>query len=580
MTQDGAASAPVRLKWGVKIPLRDGVHLNATLYLPELHVQPSPVIFTLTPYVGQMFHERGLYFAECGYPFLTVDARGRGNSEGVFSPNIQEAQDGYDVVEWLARQPYCDGQVAMWGGSYAGYDQWATAKECPPHLATVVPVASPYVGVDFPFRSNVFTPSLMQWLTLVWGRTSQDKFFWNSEAFWSERFRSWFEAGLPFRQLDTFLGCPSAQFQEWLDHPHATPHWDRYNPTPEQYGRISLPILSITGIYDGDQPGALTHYREHLKYASAEARGRHYLIIGPWDHAGTRTPKAEFAGITCGPESLIDLAQLHRQWYTWTMLGGPKPDFLQKAVAYYVLGAEYWRYADSLEGITAEMKPLYLHSAGGAHQLFQSGTLIDEPRAGPVDKYLYDPRDTSIAEVEASLNHPMCMRPTFPTDHLRDQRVVIANDGKQLVYHSEPFAEDIEISGFLELSAWLSIDQPDTDFRATVYEIDGSGESLLLSSDWIRARYREDFREERLIRTTKPLRYDFKRFTFVSRRVRKGCRLRLVIGPINSIFSEKNYNSGGVVTEESLADARPVTVRLLHDEAHPSALYIPLAQPD
>src|SRR5712672_3661278 len=96
--------ADVQMQWGVKIPLRDGVHLNATLYLPKNCAKPSPVIFILTPYIAQKYHDRGLYFAAHGYPLLAVDGRGRGNSEGVFKPNINEARDGYDVVEWIARQ--------------------------------------------------------------------------------------------------------------------------------------------------------------------------------------------------------------------------------------------------------------------------------------------------------------------------------------------------------------------------------------------------------------------------------------------------------------------------------------------
>src|SRR5258706_16238305 len=129
--------AGVQMQWGLEIPLRDGIHLNATLYLRKNPENRSPAIFTLTPYSAQTYHDRAVYFAAHGYPFLTVDVRGRGNSQGEFHPFIQEAEDGHDVVEWLSKQPYCNGQVAMWGGSYAGYDQWGTAKELPPHLATI-----------------------------------------------------------------------------------------------------------------------------------------------------------------------------------------------------------------------------------------------------------------------------------------------------------------------------------------------------------------------------------------------------------------------------------------------------------
>src|SRR5690348_4022020 len=101
---DAAAPAdpgsPVDFQWGVKIPLRDGVKLNATLYRPQAQRDPLPCVFTLTPYIAQSYHDRAMYFAAHGYVFLTVDVRGRGNSEGEFTPLLQEAHDGHDVVEW------------------------------------------------------------------------------------------------------------------------------------------------------------------------------------------------------------------------------------------------------------------------------------------------------------------------------------------------------------------------------------------------------------------------------------------------------------------------------------------------
>ncbi len=108
-----ADTARVEWQWGVKIPLRDGVHLNANLYKPAGLKEPRPCLFTLTPYVSDSNHDRGMYFAAHGYPFLTVDVRGRGNSEGSFRPLIQEAKDGYDVVEWLAKQSYCNGKISV-----------------------------------------------------------------------------------------------------------------------------------------------------------------------------------------------------------------------------------------------------------------------------------------------------------------------------------------------------------------------------------------------------------------------------------------------------------------------------------
>src|SRR5260370_30111428 len=119
-------SADYDLRWGVKIPMRDKVELNATLYLPKTQdgsLPRTPVIFTLTPYISDTYHARAAYFASHGYTFALVDVRGRGNSGGEFEPFANDPRDGHDVVEWLAQQPFCNGKVAMWCGSYAGFDQ-------------------------------------------------------------------------------------------------------------------------------------------------------------------------------------------------------------------------------------------------------------------------------------------------------------------------------------------------------------------------------------------------------------------------------------------------------------------------
>src|ERR1700735_901780 len=282
--------ATVDFRWGVKIPLCDGVQLQATVYTPKNQAAPAPCIFTLTPYIAQSYHDRGVYFAAHGYPFLTVDVRGRGNSEGEFRPLIQEAHDGFDVVEWLARQPYCNGKVAMWGGSYAGYDQWATAKEFPPHLATIVPAAAPYAAIDFPARNNISYQYLMQWLTYTAGHALQSKLF-ADDQFWPSLWRERFTTGQPFSNLEHTLGGEQPSLREWLRHPSVDEYLDQMTPTAEQFKALDMPILTITGSYDDDQPGALEYYRDYMRVASAAQRNKQFLIIGPWDHPATRTPR-------------------------------------------------------------------------------------------------------------------------------------------------------------------------------------------------------------------------------------------------------------------------------------------------
>lgn len=563
-----AKAEQVEFQWGVKIPLRDGIKLNATLYKPREQKQPLPCVFTLTPYIAQSYHDRGMYFAANGYVFLGVDVRGRGNSEGEFTPLLQEAKDGHDVVEWLAQQPYCNGKVTMWGGSYAGYDQWASAKEFPPHLATIVPVASPKPGVDYPMSRNMFYSYDTQWLTLVSGRAGQEKIFGDS-AFWSAQFRRWYEAHAPFKALDRYVGNPSPLFQSWVAHPAQDAYWDSFNPTQEEYARLSLPILSISGQYDGDQPGALALYGEHMRYGADAAKARHYLIIGPWDHAGTRTPKAEVAGLKFGPASLLDMNALHKSWFDWTMKSGAKPEFLKDKVAFYVTGEEAWRYAPTLDAVTARRESWHLDSvASRANDVFAAGDLKrDQTGRGKPDRYVYDPLDTSSAEWEIEETE----------NGLTDQRSALLAAGKALFYHTPAFAADTDIAGFFKLSAWIELDQPDTDIAVSVHEVKADGGAVFLAGDAIRARYRKSLREAQLVKPGAIERYDFDHFSFVARRVAKGSRLRLSIGPINSMYAEKNYNAGGVVAAESGKDARTVTVRLYHDAEHPSALSLPIA---
>lgn len=572
-------ASEVDMCWGVKIPTRAGLSLHGTLYVPRRQERPSPAVFTLTPYVSQFFHDRGMYFAAHGYPFIAVDARGRGNSEGSeFRPFAFEGRDGADVVDWLVQQPYCDGQVAMWGGSYGGYDQWATAKEHPRSLVTIVPVSAIGVGVDFPMRNNISYPYAMQWLTLVSGRTLQDK-LWN-ESYWRSKFRQCFDLGTPFKALDSAVGNPSNIFQEWISHPCRDKYWGGFNLSPEDYSKIAIPILTITGSYDNAQTGALTYYRDHMKYGPEGARSGHYLVIGPWDHAGTRTPQRAFGGLRFGEASLIDLQKLHLEWYEWIMRDGSRPNFLKRQVAYYVMGAEYWRYADSLEGITSQVRNLYLHSSANASTVYCSGRLIDGLGPDAQDEYVYDPSDLSISEFESTTTDPLCLRPQFLTDSITDQAFIFAREGRQLIYHSPPFAVDTEISGFFRARLWMSIDQPDTDFRVSIYEIGVDGGSILLTVDVMRARYRESLHEEKLINDTGPLLYDFRNFTFISRLVRRGERLRLLIGPIDSIYTQKNYNSGAPVSSESRETGRPVRVRVFHGHTHPSVLIVPIGTED
>jgi putative CocE/NonD family hydrolase len=558
----GEADSAVDLAWGIKVPLRDGVNLNATVYKPP-GAGKLPAVFTLTPYIADNYHDRALYFARHGYVFVLVDARGRGSSEGTFEPFVNEGRDGHDVVLWLAKQPWCDGKVAMWGGSYAGFNQWATLREFPAPLATIVPAAAAHFGVDFPAPANIFPSYIIRWLTLTSGKTPNQKLF-GETSFWNQKYTELYRQHLPFHKLDEVVGNTSTHFQTWLKHRAPdSPYWTDTAPGPREYERLNLPILTITGHYDDDQPGAMAYYHRHMRHGSAEGKAKHYLIMGPWDHAGTRTPTEEVGGVRFGKDSLLDLNGLHREWYDWVMKDGKKPAFLKDRVAYYVAGAEKWQYAAGLDAIPVKPRKVYLRSAGEASDVFRSGTLTTrQPDQEKPDRYTYDPLDVRPGELERE----------DVKNYVTDQRGVLNLFGNGLVYHGEPFAEPTEITGYLKFVAWVALDVPDTDFQVTVYEVKPDGSSIALTEDRMRARYRESPTRAVLVKPGEVNRYEFRSFTWFSRQLAKGSRLRLVFRSPNSIHWEKNYNSGGPVERESKKDARTAHVTLHQDAEHASYL--------
>ena len=252
----GAAGqlSDVQMEWGVKIPVRDGVNLHGTIYRPADQGAPLPVILGFTPYISDVYHAKARYYAQRGYVFAAVDVRGRGNSEGEFEPFKDADRDGHDVVEWLAAQPWSNGKVGMYGASYGGWDQWATAKELPPSLSSIVPAAAAYLGTDFPFVHNVFVPYNMTWLTFTSGNAAQSTIFGDAEM-WAAAFMERYVNHRPFAELDRIVGNRTTHFQTWLEHPTPDEYWKATVPTPAQLAAMDIPILTITGHYDGDQRG-------------------------------------------------------------------------------------------------------------------------------------------------------------------------------------------------------------------------------------------------------------------------------------------------------------------------------------
>jgi len=550
------------------IAARDGVPLHARIWRPDAPAARRPTILTLTPYTADDAEEYASYLARYGYVYVNVDVRGRGGSGGVFWPLAQDGPDGADVVAWIVRQPWSDGRVGMRGGSYRGMTQWQTLAQHPAGLATIVPTAGVYPGWDYPNPNGIFMSYVARWLGFVQGRASQEKLFADNR-YWQSRYWLMYEKGRPFSDLATLTGIKSRVFDQWIRHPGFDAYWRAMSPDSAAYRAIDVPILTITGDFDGDQDGAMRYYREAMRYETPAARAEHYLVIGPWNHPGTRHPQKELGGLRFADTAAIDMNHLHLQWFDHVFRGAPLPPFLADRVVYYVMGEHVWKSAPSLQAVADTTRAWYLQPApGGSEDVFHSGTLaVAVPSLAAQDTLRSDPR-IRLTPREMMQGGGGYMSPGAAFAF-----------GPKLIYQSAPLAQALEVSGWMHLDVWLSMDVPDMDLGAAVYEVTPNGGSIYLGDSEIRARYRRGMdRPPELVRSGAVQRYRFDRFHWFSRRLEKGSRLRLVIGPLNTPEWEKNYQGAGDPATETLEDARAGTLHLYAGADHPSALVLPVKE--
>ena len=554
-----------------KIPTRDGIHLSANIFKPAQMNVPLPAIMVLTPYVSDHNTKRGIYFARHGYVFVSVDTRGRGNSEGVFTPFESEGKDGYDVLEWIASQPWCNGKIGLMGGSYKGMVQWLILKENPPHLTSIAPTATVCPGIDATRNNNIYMTFILGKMFSLSGKTIQRLL--PSSDYTKEKVKQYYTnhtqyANLLKGALETPGNHLQKVFKRWISHPTLDDYWKNMLPSPEDYAKIDIPIMVITGYFDGDQPGTMHYYTNFQKYASKKAKSKMFLIYGPWDHGGTRRPVAELGGLNFGEASVLDIFDIHRQWFDWTMKNGKKPDFLQDNVWYFQMGSNEWKYASSLETIANHTLTYYLSSKQKqSSDVFHSGQLTTKKAndAEP-DTLMYNPLTSAFKDNYMYVNQHK--------NYLTDQSYIIEKGW--LYYHTPVLSSDIDIAGYITLDAFIEINTPDTDFYYKLYEIKPNGDNVLLAKGLMRVRYRNSLEKAELVEPDTVNQYRMKSLCMLCRKVEKGSRLRLLFGYLDSPDYQKNYNSGKDVSYESGKDARTATIKIYCNEKFPSSIEIPI----
>ena len=537
-----------RLRMGQQIPLRDGLSLHANLYLPEGD-GPFLTLLQLTPYTAESAHTWAARFAAQGFAFVVVNCRGRGGSQGQFEPFETDGEDGCDAVQWAAAQPWCDGRVVMTGGSYAGFTQWATARHRPAGLAAITPIAAVYPGWDFPAMGGITASYSVRWLS-VFGSSSGSEAILGDAAMWTALQR---DAVLNHRGLDTVaevLGPRASTWHRWQQHPMRDDYWRSLVPSAAQYAAIRIPVLTVTGQYDGDQPGALAYRSQHLRHAGHDTR--HDLLCGPWDHGGTRWPRREVFGLRFGAASVIDMPLFIGRWIRHVLDDGPRPPQLPQRVSAYLQGAERWVYGEALESLLRPVDDLHLSAPRGTGlSVRRPAALLSSPPAAHEAGFVRNPLDVREALLELKQDRGLI-----------GGHASAALRGTGLVFESAPLQKPFVVAGRPVLEVCLMLDRPDADFLVWFEEVRADGVQVMLGRDKLRARHRLGVGRSDLARPGQALVLRFPRANWLAVQLRKGSRLRVVLAGLVSSQHERNPHGPDAVATSDLREGKPVRVTL------------------
>jgi putative CocE/NonD family hydrolase len=530
----------------VEIPVRGGDTIHAHVVRPGRSSGALPTLlrFTLDP-----IEDDAQRSAFKGYVGVTAYVRGRTpDGAGAVWPFDHDGEDAAAVIDWIAKQPWSDGRVAMLGDGYSGFTAWAAARSRPAALKAIATIAPMAPGIDFPMRGQIFRNGMVRWAQEhATGETPRAEA--DADAKWHALDATWYREDHPYSVVDSILlGDRSKLIQTWLTHPSHDLYWQKFLPTAEQFAQIDIPVLTIAGYY-GAEAGALYFHREHLRN---RPQADTTLLLGPYDADSIRLgTAATLRGHTLDPVARVDLPELRYQWLDHVFKDATKPALLQDRVNYQVMGANQWRHVPKLDATESTPLRLYLDTrkADGPHRLSTAPTESDGRTQLSVD--LADRSDADLLR----------------TDMLRLKQLPTRN---RISFVSDPLPQDTEIEGSLRGEFDITPSRQDVDLNVALYEQTASGDYLLLFEPYdFRASYAGHREYRRLLRAGERQSLKFTTERVTARKLAAGSRLVLLIGINKRPDRQINFGSGKDVNSEAIADIedQPMRVRW-HQRSH------------
>lgn len=497
----------------------------------------QPVVLIYNIYAGFGLSE-AKSIAERGYVGIEANTRGKRLSADAIEPFERDGKDAYHIIDWISKQPWCNGKIGMYGGSYLGFAQWSTAKYLHPALKTIVPQVAVGPGIDFPVQNGIFMPYILSWLHYVTDNKLMNENDFNNSVKWDSVYNKYYKEGDTFRSLDTLEGRPNSIFQRLIKHPSYDAFWKNMTPQKKEFAKITIPILSTTGYWDADQLGAMNYYKQYHLW---NKNPNYFLIIGPYEHFGAQGfPKKEISGYTIDKAAQIPIDDIIFEWLDHILKGSALPAMLKDKVNFQVMGTNRWKHVSSLDQMHNGAITFYLgnHTATGQYPLLKEKA----KHPGYITQTINLADRNDIALKNSS-------RATLDS--------VLDGFKEKLVFASEPVETPFAISGQLNASIKVSINKKDFDLVLDLYEQTPDGKFLWLTEDVQRASYAKDITSRQLLTPGKIETIKITNTYMTSRQLKKGSRIIFTIGVNKNMNWQFNYGTRKDVSDESIKDAGP-----------------------
>ncbi len=532
----------------ITISMRDGIRLMADLYKPAGE-GPYPVVLIRMPYGKQEAYcympAHGKYWARHGYACLIQDVRGKWASEGEWQPFINEAHDGYDTLDWIAGQSWCDGNIGMTGESYYGYTQWAVAALGHPNLKCIVPgntaadIYGSWMYVDHAFCSK----TMGTWLIDMESRSYNNPLRLDHHH-------------LPLIDMGKDAELPDRDYRDCLEHPERDAYWEQIN-IDRKFDQIKIPILHWGGWYDMFLQGTINAWQEMKMRADKQ-----WLLISATDHETTPMFTGQVGKLKVGKQSWSYDRILE---FFDHFLKGIENRYADKpSVEIFVMGDNQWRTEQQWPLDRTVYTNYYFHSDGHANGLQGSGRLDIIPQGQETeDHYQYNP------------NHPVDFAKRIDLWHLAEtmeDRSSLEARQDILIYTSDFLSSDLEVTGPVRSNLYAASSAKDTDFTVTLVDVFPDGNAQLVQEGIVRARYRQK-ENSALIEPGKIYQYDIDLWA-TSYVFQIGHRIRVEISSSNFNRYDRNLNSGSRFAYEDVVFVAKQAVH--HDNLYPSCIILPV----